>query len=306
MLYDSILAGIGRTPLCRLSRFEAVTGAAAQLFGKAERANPGGSVKDRAALWMIEAAERDGLLEPGGTIVEPTSGNTGIGLACVAAVKGYRMILTMPESMSLERRMLLAAYGAQLVLTPAAQGMQGAVDRAKEIAGEVGGFMPMQFDNPANPAAHEATTAAELMEDMEGIIDALVATIGTGGTVTGIGRALKRKIPGARIIGVEPEESPMITRGKSGPHGIQGTGANFVPGNYDPAVVDAVRTVSTPRAYECARLLPRTEGLLCGISSGAALAAAIEVAAEMPGARIAVILPDTGERYLSTPLFKEE
>ena len=306
MTHDSALSLIGGTPLVRLSRFEKAAGVETFLFGKAECMNPGGSVKDRVALSLIEDAEKKGLLAPGGSIVEPTSGNTGIGLACVAAVKGYAVTLTMPESMSIERRKLLAAYGARIELTPAAKGMQGAVDRAREIAAQTGAFLPMQFENPANPLAHERTTAAELLRDMEGRIDAVVAGVGTGGTISGLARALKASLPNLCAVAVEPEESPLLSGGMAGSHGIQGIGANFVPANYDGAAVDRVVPVSTKKAYEAARLLARVEGLLCGVSSGAALAGAVDISRDMPGKRIVVILPDTGERYLSTALFGEE
>ncbi len=304
-MHASILPIIGETPMVELSRFSEASGAQGRIFGKLERQNPGGSIKDRAALYMIRDAQERGLLKPGGTIVEPTSGNTGIGLACVAAVLGYRLILTMPQSMSVERRKLLAAYGAQLVLTPASEGMQGAVAKAEDIAREMNAFMPMQFSNPANARAHNEGTAREILQDMDEALDALVACVGTGGTITGLSSALKKALPSLCVVAVEPEESPLLSGGKAGPHGIQGIGANFIPGLYDASLVDKVLTVSTRRAYEAARLLPRTEGLLCGISSGAALAAAVELSKTMLGARIAVILPDTGERYLSTELFEE-
>lgn len=305
-VYQSLLEMIGETPLVAVERFAAASGVKdVRLLAKLEKQNPLGSIKDRAALWMIRQAEQQGLLLPGGRIVEPTSGNTGVGLAGVAAVRGYHLTLTMPESMSMERRQLLSALGADIVLTPAGEGMQGAVNKAGEIARETGAFLPSQFDNPMNPAAHVAT-AQEILRDTGGRLDALVATVGTGGTITGIARELKRVLPGLEAIAVEPSESPLLSCGKAGPHGIQGIGANFVPGNYDASLVDSVLTVSTEQAYASARLLARTEGLLCGISSGAALAAAIQYARRpgMSGKVVCVILPDTGERYLSTPLFE--
>lgn len=303
---DSALDLIGNTPLVRLQRIAKRHGIA-PVLAKLERCNPAGSAKDRVALRMVQDAEDKGLLRPGATIVEPTSGNTGVGLAMVAALRGYKLILTMPESMSVERRMLLSALGAQIVLTPAKDGMAGAVARAEEILRETpGAFLPSQFDNPANPAAHEAT-AREILRDTEGGVDVFVATVGTGGTVSGTGRVLKAEKPGVYVVGVEPAESPLLSGGKAGPHGIQGIGANFVPGNYDPSVVDEVVTVSTEEAYAFGRELAREEGLLCGISSGAALAAAVKLAKrpEFAGKQIVALLPDTGERYLSTPLFAE-
>lgn len=308
-LYHSMTELVGGTPLLALERLGAARGWRAQVLAKLECMNPAGSVKDRAALGMIQAAEAAGKLSPGATIVEPTSGNTGIGLAAVAAVRGYRVVLTMPETMSLERRKLLAAYGAEIVLTPGALGMQGAVERAEALAREIpGSFLAGQFDNPANPAAHEATTGPEIWRDTGGAVDFFVAGVGSGGTVTGVGRYLKSLSPAVQVVAVEPEESPLLSGGAAGPHGIQGIGANFVPGNYDGTVVDRVMTVKTAEALDLARQMARTEGILVGISSGAALAAASRLAAdpENAGRTIVALLPDTGERYLSTPLFTEE
>ncbi|GAA2359702.1 cysteine synthase A [Dactylosporangium salmoneum] len=303
MVYHDITALIGRTPLVRLARFE--PGLPARLLAKLESANPGGSVKDRIALAMIEAAEASGALRPGGHIVEATSGNTGIGLALIAAARGYRLTLTMPESMSAERRALLAAYGAELVLTPAAAGMSGAIERAHAIADERDAFMPRQFDNPANPEVHRRSTALEIWNDTDGDVDLFVAGVGTGGTVTGVGQALREKKPGLRVYAVEPAESPVLSGGSPGPHGIQGIGAGFVPAVLDPAVYDEVVRVDVDEAHTAARRLARTEGILAGVSGGAALHAAAAIARrpEHAGATVVVILPDTGERYLSTPLF---
>ena len=305
-IYNNITELIGGTPLIALDRIAADLGLGCRLLGKAERFNPAGSAKDRVALTIIRDAEAKGLLTPGATIVEPTSGNTGIGLAAMAAVLGYKVILTMPDSMSVERRRLLGAYGAKIVLTPGALGMQGAVEEAERIAAATpGAIIAGQFDNPANPAAHFETTGPELWRDTDGKIDALVGGVGTGGTLCGAGRYLKSRRADIKIIAAEPAESPLISCGKSGPHGIQGIGANFVPENYDADVVDRVITVSTQEAYEYTRMLARREGLLCGISSGCALSAAVKLAREWPDAgNIAVILPDTGERYLSGTLFE--
>ncbi|OPZ65182.1 MAG: Cysteine synthase [Firmicutes bacterium ADurb.Bin506] len=292
---------IGRTPVVRLSRFVSGTPDSGEVLVKLESANPGGSVKDRAALSMLNDAEERGALVPGGTIVEPTSGNTGVGLAMVAAARGYKLVLTMPDTMSIERRRLLAAYGAELVLTPGAQGMTGAVQAALDLArANPSWFMPYQFENEANPRVHERTTAREILEDLDGHLDAFVAGIGTGGTITGVGRALKRELPGVRIIGVEPAESPVLSGGAAGPHGIQGIGAGFVPKVLDRSVIDEIIAVRTADARAAARALARTEGVLAGISSGAAAWAAREVARRLgPGTRTLAILPDTGERYLS-------
>ncbi|MCU7729089.1 cysteine synthase A [Actinoplanes sp. KI2] len=303
MVYLDITELIGRTPLVRLARFE--PGLPALLLAKLESANPGGSVKDRIALAMIEAAEATEQLRPGVPIVEATSGNTGIGLAMVAAARGYRLTLTMPESMSAERRALLAAYGVEVVLTPAAEGMRGALDRALEIADERRAFMPRQFDNPANPDAHRRTTACEIWNDTDGAVDVLVGGVGTGGTLTGVGQVLREKKPGLRVYAVEPAESPVLSGGAPGPHGIQGIGAGFVPEVLDPTVYDEVVRVDVEQARAAARRLARTEGILAGVSGGAALHAAAAIAARPEHARqtVVVILPDTGERYLSTPLF---
>lgn len=304
---ESALELVGHTPLVRLHKIAALHGSKNPVVAKLERFNPAGSAKDRVALRMIEDAERCGALKPGALIIEPTSGNTGVGLAMAAACKGYPLVLTMPASMSVERRALLTAMGAQIVLTDATLGMSGAVSKAEELMRQhPGAFMPSQFDNPSNPAAHE-TTAEEIWADTEGKVDVFVATVGTGGTACGTGRVLKSHKPGVRVVAVEPAESPLLSGGKAGPHGIQGIGANFIPGNYDPSVVDEVMTVSTEEAYAFGRELAREEGLLCGISSGAALAAAVELSKrpEMTGKTIVALLPDTGERYLSTPMFKE-
>ncbi|MBB6174497.1 cysteine synthase A [Nocardiopsis mwathae] len=304
-IHPSVTSLIGRTPLVEMSRFSGDL--PAQLVAKLESANPGGSVKDRIALAMVEDAEAAGHLAPGHHIIEPTSGNTGIGLAMVAAAKGYALTLTMPESMSVERRALLRAYGADLVLTPAEQGMPGAVAAAAELADRNGWFMPQQFANPANPQVHRRTTAEEIWEDTDGLVDVLVAGVGTGGTVTGVGQVLKEKRPEITVVGVEPVESPVLSGGEPGPHGIQGIGAGFVPEVLDTDVYDQIRTVSIDDARAAARRLARTEGIAAGISSGAALHAATRVArcCKHDGAMIVVILPDTGERYLSTPLFEE-
>lgn len=300
----SVLELIGGTPLVRLRRVAPANGAA--VWAKCEHMNPGGSVKDRICLAMIEAAEREGRLRPGDWVVEPTSGNTGIGLALVCAVKGYRLVLTMPASMSLERRQLLQAYGAEVVLTEPERVMEGAIEAARKIAQERGAFMPMQFENPANPEYHARVTAEEILAAMEGEpIDALVAGVGTGGTVSGVGRALKQRSPATRVIAVEPEQSPVLRGGLPGPSKIQGIGAGFVPKNYDPSVVDEVRGVSDRRAWEVKQRLAREEGLLVGISSGANVAVACDVAAEIGRevsgrpANIVTFLCDTGERYFS-------
>lgn len=305
-LYNNITETIGRTPLVELSGLAKALGLKAKLFAKLECFNPGGSVKDRAALSMIRAAEKAGKLAPGGLIVEPTSGNTGIGLSIVARALGYRTILTMPESMSLERRNLLKAYGAELVLTPAAQGMSGAVAKAREIVEATpGAFMPNQFDNEANAQAHFETTGPEIWENMEGKIDAFVSGVGSGGTVTGAGRYLKRCDPGIRIVAVEPAASPVLSGGKAGPHKIQGIGAGFVPGTLDTAVYHEVIQVTNEEAAAMARRVLTTDAVFVGISSGSALQAAVRLAErpEYAQARIVVILPDTGERYISTGLF---
>ena len=305
-LYHSMTEMIGETPLLALERLGRERGWRARVLAKLEYFNPAGSVKDRAALGMIRSAEEAGRLRPGAVIVEPTSGNTGIGLAAIAAVRGYRVILTMPETMSLERRKLLAAYGAEIVLTPGDRGMQGAIDRAEALLREIpGGVLAGQFDNSANPAAHYASTGPEIWRDTAGELDFFVAGVGSAGTITGVGRYLRERKPAVAIVAVEPAESPVLSGGAAAPHGIQGIGANFVPGNYDSAVVDRVLTVATEDALALARLTARTEGVLVGISSGAALAAAerLALAPENAGKTIVTLLPDTGERYLSTELF---
>ena len=305
-LFHSMTEMIGGTPLLALERLGQKRGWRAKVLAKLEYFNPAGSVKDRAALGMIQAAEKEGRLRPGAVIVEPTSGNTGIGLAAIAAVRGYRVILTMPETMSLERRKLLTAYGAEIVLTPGEQGMQGAIDRAEELLREIpGSILAGQFDNRANPAAHYASTGPEIWRDTEGQVDIFVAGVGSGGTVTGVARCLKERRPAVEIVAAEPAESPVLSGGAAGPHGIQGIGGGFVPGNYDPPVVDRVLTVTTEESLALARETARTEGVLVGISSGAALAAAEQLALlpENAGKTIVALLPDTGERYLSTELF---
>ena len=305
-LYHDMTEMIGGTPLLALERLGQERGWQAKVLAKLEYFNPAGSVKDRAALGMIRAAEKEGRLRPGSVIVEPTSGNTGIGLAAIAAVRGYRVILTMPETMSLERRKLLMAYGAEIVLTPGDQGMQGSIDRAKELLREIPGSITAgQFDNSANPAAHYASTGPEIWRDTEGQVDIFVAGVGSAGTITGVGRYLKERRPAVEIVAAEPADSPVLSGGKAASHGIQGIGANFVPGNYDPTVVDRVLTVATEDALALARQMARTEGVLVGISSGAALAAVEQLALlpENAGKTIVTLLPDTGERYLSTELF---
>lgn len=293
---------VGKTPLVELTRYGERHGLAARLVAKVEMMNPSGSVKARAALAMIEDAERRGQLKAGSTIIEPTSGNTGIGLAMVAAVKGYRLVLTMPDTMSMERRKLLAAYGAELVLTEGSKGMAGSIARAEELRKEIpNSFIPMQFANRANPLAHELTTGREIWNDTDGQVAAVVAGVGTGGTISGVGRALKQRNPDVRIIAVEPAASPLLAGGKAAPHGLQGIGANFIPENYDAGVVDEVIGITETDAMEALRELATLEGLLVGISSGAALCAARRVAMrrEYEGKIIVVILPDGGERYLS-------
>ena len=299
----SVLETVGRTPLVEISG-KLNTGGA-RVLAKVEFFNPGGSVKDRLAVAMIEAAEREGRLAPGATIVEPTSGNTGVGLAWVAAVKGYRLVLTMPETMSVERRKLAAAYGAEIVLTPGAEGMKGAIAKAREIVEANKGFMPLQFDNPHNAPAHYASTGPEIWADTDGRVDAFVAGVGTGGTVSGTGKFLKEKNPAVKVYAVEPDTSPVLSGGKPGPHKIQGIGAGFVPKVYDAAAVDEVVAVSADAAGAMARAAAAKEGLLVGISSGAALWAALELSTrpEFAGKTIVALLPDTGERYLSTWLF---
>ncbi len=300
---DNVLDLIGSTPVVKLHSLPGKEDAT--IWAKLEYFNPGGSIKDRICLAMIEAAEKEGQIHPGWTIVEPTSGNTGVGLAMVCAVKGYRLILTMPETMSWERRSLLAAYGAQLELTPGSEGMRGAIKRAEEIVQKNKNyFMPQQFKNKANPQIHRQTTALEILNQVKGRIDALVAGVGTGGTITGVGEVLKKKLGRVRIIAVEPARSPVLSGGNPGPHKIQGIGAGFVPEVLNPSIIDQIIRVEDEEAIETARLLAKKEGLLVGISSGAAAWAALKVAQELGrGKVVVVILPDTGERYLSTGLF---
>lgn len=300
---------IGNTPLLELTNIEKEQGLKSRLVVKIEYFNPGGSVKDRVALAMIEAAEADGSLKPSGLIIEPTSGNTGIGLAWVASVKGYKLILTMPETMSVERQNLLKALGATLILTPGAEGMKGAIRVANELKEKhPGAIIPQQFENPANPEAHFRTTAEEIWRDTDGKIDYFVAGVGTGGTLSGTARGLKRHNPAIMAIGVEPAGSPVLSGGQAGPHKLQGIGAGFIPRNFDPSVVDSIVTVADDDAIAASRLLARKEGLLVGISSGAALHAAFNIARkdENAGKTIVALLPDTGERYLSTPLYAFE
>ena len=310
-VYNSVTELIGKTPLVRLNKYNKKRGLGATVLAKVEFFNPGGSVKDRIALAMIEDAERKGLLKPGGTIIEPTSGNTGVGLSLVGAVKGYNVILTMPETMSVERRKLAAAYGTHIVLTPGATGMKGAIAKAEELRATIpGSVILQQFDNPSNPAVHARTTGAELVADAQeaGIkIDAFVAGVGTGGTLSGSAITLRKAFPDVRIIAVEPEDSPVLSGGKPGPHKIQGIGAGFVAKNFNRDIVDAIVQVGNDDAFETARALAKEEGLLVGISSGAAAYAATLVARrpEMAGKNIVTLLPDTGERYLSTSLFAE-
>lgn len=305
-IYDSITELVGSTPLVQLNRWAKAHGLEATLLAKVESFNPAGSAKDRIALSMIREAEKAGKLKPGAVIIEPTSGNTGIGLASIAAARGYRAIFTMPETMSIERRKLLQAYGGEVVLTESSKGMAGAVEKAEALAKEIpGSFIPSQFDNPDNPKAHMLTTGPEIWADTEGKIDCFIAGVGTGGTVSGTGRFLKAKNPNIRILAVEPKASPLISEGVAGPHAIQGIGANFIPKNYDGSVVDEVIQVSNEDALATGRALPQKEGFLIGISSGAALWAATQVALrpEMKGKTIVVLLPDSGERYLSTALY---
>lgn len=307
-IYKSFSQLIGNTPLLELENIASCHGLQAQLLAKLEYLNPAGSAKDRVARAMIADAEKKGLLKPGAVIVEPTSGNTGIGLAAVAASRGYKVILTMPETMSAERRAILKAYGAELVLTDGSRGMAGAIEKAKKIAAETpGSILAGQFVNPANPAAHYDTTGPEIWRDTEGAVDIFVAGIGTGGTITGTGRYLKEKNPNVKIIGFEPAGSPYLTKGVSGPHGLQGIGAGFAPDILDLSVVDEIVTVSDEDAYAMGRALGRQEGVLVGITSGAAVWTAVEIGKrpENAGKTIVALLPDTGDRYLSTPMFAE-
>jgi len=306
-IYTSVDQLVGKTPLLELRNIEAAYGLNCRLLAKLECMNPAGSVKDRVALNMIDDAERKGLLQPGGLIIEPTSGNTGIGLCAIAASRGYKAMIVMPDSMSMERQLLMKAYGAQLVLTEGSRGMQGAIEKAEQLKAEnPGSIIAGQFENPANPAAHYATTGPEIWADTDGQVDMFVAGIGTGGTVTGTGTYLKQQNPAVRVVAVEPASSPLLTQGKAGPHGLQGIGANFVPAVLDQSVCDEILTVTEEQAYAAGRLLGAKEGVLAGISAGAALHAAIAVAqrSESQGKTIVVLLPDTGERYLSTPMFQ--
>lgn len=307
-LVDSVLQLIGDTPLVRLNAWEKAEGLEARLIGKLESRNPAGSAKDRVGLAMIEDAEKKGILKEGSVIIEPTSGNTGIGLASVAAARGYRAIFTMPETMSVERRMLLAAYGAEIVLTPGAKGMKGAIEKAEELARDIpNAFIPGQFVNPANPAVHYRTTGPEIWRDTEGRVDVFVAGVGTGGTLSGVGKYLKEQNPDVKIVAVEPAGSPVLSENRAGPHGLMGIGAGFVPDTLAREVIDEIITVKEEDAYEAGRKLPAREGFLIGISGGAALHAADLIAKrpEMQGKTIVVLFPDSGERYLSTPLFNK-
>ena len=305
---SGIRALIGHTPMAYLSKYSASEGLETPIVAKLEYFNPAGSVKDRVAKSMLDKAEQEGRLAPGAVIIEPTSGNTGIGLAALAAARGYRVILTMPETMSVERRNLLKAYGAEIVLTPGAKGMAGAIEKANELAASTpGSFVPGQFENPANPAAHMASTGPEIWHDTYGQIDIFVAGVGTGGTLTGVGRYLKQQNPNVKVVAVEPASSPVLSGGQAGPHGLQGIGAGFVPEILDTSVYDEIITVTNEDAYAAGRNIARKEGFLVGISSGAAAWAAVQLARrpENKGKMIVALLPDTGERYLSTPMFAE-
>lgn len=306
-IYKSVQELIGRTPLMEIGNIERKEGLEARVLVKLEYLNPAGSVKDRIAKNMIEDAEKKGLLKPGATIIEPTSGNTGIGLAAIAASKGYRLILTMPETMSVERRNILKAYGAEIVLTEGARGMTGAIEKAEELAKEIpGSFLTRQFENPANPAMHRKTTGPEIWEDTDGKVDILVAGVGTGGTITGTGEYLKSKNPQVKVVAVEPSDSPVLSKGTAGPHKIQGIGAGFVPKALNTQIYDEILALGSEESFAAAKLLAHKEGILVGISSGAALHGAIELAKrpENKGKTIVVILPDSGDRYYSTPLFE--
>lgn len=308
-VYESVDQLVGHTPLLELKRVEEAHGVSARILGKLEYFNPAGSIKDRIAKAMIDDAEAAGILKPGATIIEPTSGNTGIGLASIAAARGYQLILTMPETMSVERRNLIKAYGAKIVLTDGAKGMTGAIEKANELAAEIeGSFIPGQFINPANPAIHKATTGPEIWQDTDGTVDILVAGVGTGGTLTGIGQYLKEQNPEVKLIAVEPSDSPVLSEGRAGSHKIQGIGAGFVPEVLDTTLYDEAITVESDDAFAIGREIGREEGVLVGISSGAAVWAALELAKrpENEGKTIVAILPDTGERYLSTPMFADE
>ena len=308
-VYKAISDLIGNTPLVELTHIEEKEGLDSRVVAKVEFFNPAGSVKDRIAKKMIEDAEKKGVIKPGATLIEPTSGNTGIGIASVAAAKGYKAIMTMPETMSVERRNLLKAYGAKVVLTDGKAGMKGAIAKAKELAATIpNSFIPSQFENPSNPQAHYESTGPEIWKDTEGKVDIFVAGVGTGGTVSGTGKYLKDQNPNVKVVAVEPATSPVLSQGHAGPHGIQGIGAGFVPNTLDTSVYDEVFTVTNEQAYETGRLIAHNEGMLVGISSGAATYAAIQIAKrpENKGKTIVVLLPDTGERYLSTPMFAEQ
>lgn len=307
-IYSSVEELIGGTPLLELGHLQQDAGLHARLLAKLEYLNPAGSAKDRVAKAMLDDAEARGLLQPDSVIIEPTSGNTGIGLAAVAAGRGYRTIIVMPDTMSMERRLLMTAYGAELVLTPGAKGMAGSIEKAEELAKELPhAFIPGQFDNPANAAAHRATTGPEIWADTDGQVDIFVAGVGTGGTITGVGEYLKEKNPQVKVVAVEPASSPLLSKGTAGPHGLQGIGANFVPKVLNTEIYDEIIPVTEADAYAAGRLIGRREGVLVGISSGAALWAAMELAKrpENTGKTIVVLLPDTGDRYLSTPMFQE-
>ncbi len=306
-VYKKISDLIGKTPLLELGNIEKNLGLEAKVIVKLEYFNPAGSVKDRIAKGMIDDAEATGKLKPGSVIIEPTSGNTGIGLASVAAARGYRLIITMPETMSIERRKLMKAYGAELVLTEGAKGMKGAIAKAEELAKEIpDSFIPSQFTNPANPAVHEATTGVEIWDDTDGAVDIFVAGVGTGGTISGVGKYLKSKKPSVKVVAVEPKDSPVLSEGKAGPHKIQGIGAGFVPDTLNTSIYDEILPVANEDAFETGRLIAKSEGVLVGISSGASLYAAIQLAKrpENKGKTIVALLPDTGERYLSTAMFE--
>lgn len=306
-IYKSVSELIGRTPIIEVCNIEKELGVKANIFAKLEYFNPAGSAKDRVGMAMIEDAEERGLLKPGATIIEPTSGNTGIGLACVAASKGYKVVLTMPETMSVERRNLLKAYGAEIVLTDGSLGMSGSVAKAEELKEQIpGSIIAGQFENPANPAIHRKTTGPEIWEDTDGQVDIFVAGIGTGGTISGVGEYLKEKNPEVEVVAVEPKNSPLLSEGKAGPHGLQGIGANFVPKALNTEIYDEIITVSEEDAYKMGKMMAHKEGILVGISSGAALWAALELSKrkENENKNIVVLLPDTGERYLSTPMFE--
>ena len=306
-IYQEITDIVGKTPLLKLQRYMDANACKADILAKLEYQNPGGSVKDRVAIRMIDEAEKAGILHKGDVIIEPTSGNTGIGLACVAAARGYHLIITMPETMSVERRRLLSAYGAELVLTPASKGVKGSIRKANELAEQLHAFVPSQFSNPYNPKSHYETTGPEIWADTDGKIDVFVAGVGTGGTISGTGRYLKEKNPNIQIVAVEPATSPVLSEGKSGPHKIQGIGAGFIPETLDMEIYDEILTVTDDDAYQACRELARREGVLCGISSGAALSAAKELAVKpaYQGKTIVSLFPDGGERYLSSGVFDE-